>query len=168
MDDVLPALRRNYAYVAGQPPELPAVLVSFLKSMAELIAENTKTTREFMESVHRLLSEKPAAIAAPPVVVCQPFDGSLDRNMIYALRRSKNLTQEALGDYIGVSRSLISQWEQGKMFPIYENIVRLAACLGCDADDLALNLRRIRFADRAYAAAGERRVFHESDGGDSR
>ncbi|GHV35803.1 hypothetical protein FACS18949_14490 [Clostridia bacterium] len=60
MDDVLPALRRNYAYVAGQPPELPAVLVSFLKSMAELIAENTKTTREFMESVHRLLSEKPA------------------------------------------------------------------------------------------------------------
>ena len=45
---------------------------------------------------------------------------------IYDLRKRKGLSQEELGEAVGVSRQTISKWEMGKTIPDTENIVVLS------------------------------------------
>ena len=51
---------------------------------------------------------------------------------IYDLRKRKGLSQEELGEAIGVSRQTISKWEMGKTIPDTENIVVLSRFFGVD------------------------------------
>lgn len=52
------------------------------------------------------------------------------------MRNNKGYSQQQLADLIGVRRSTISDWENGKMLPTPENIDKLANVLEVDFDVL--------------------------------
>ena len=57
-------------------------------------------------------------------------------DMLFSLRESKQMSQEALGDLIGVSRSAVNGYEKGKSFPVPDKLVKLARHFGVTVDYL--------------------------------
>ena len=55
---------------------------------------------------------------------------------IAAARKAKKMTQEQLGDRLGVSFQAVSTWEQGKFIPDAEHLPALAKVLGLSLDAL--------------------------------
>lgn len=55
---------------------------------------------------------------------------------ISKLRTKKDLTQEMLADYVGVSRQAVSNWERGKAIPDVDVLPTLAKELGTTLEDL--------------------------------
>ena len=55
---------------------------------------------------------------------------------IKELRRKRDLTQEKLADYLGVTYQSVSKWETGVTFPDLSLIVPLARVLGVSTDEL--------------------------------
>ena len=55
---------------------------------------------------------------------------------IAAARKAKKMTQEQLGDRLGVSFQAVSTWEQGKFIPDAEHLPALAKALGLSLDAL--------------------------------
>lgn len=55
---------------------------------------------------------------------------------ILAARKEKNLSQEQLGEALGVSRQAISKWESNKANPDITYIIQLAKILGTSTDYL--------------------------------
>jgi transcriptional regulator with XRE-family HTH domain len=53
-------------------------------------------------------------------------------------RLRRGLTQEALGEAVGVVKVSVSQWESGRTKPSIPNLWRIAAALDVPADDLVL------------------------------
>ncbi|MDE7060179.1 MAG: helix-turn-helix domain-containing protein, partial [Lachnospiraceae bacterium] len=45
---------------------------------------------------------------------------------ITALRRKYGITQEALADFIGVTKASVSKWETGQSFPDIQTLLLLA------------------------------------------
>ena len=62
---------------------------------------------------------------------CHAFGKNIKR-----LRRRAGLTEEKLGEAIGVSRSCICKWERGDNAPKLANIYMLPYALGCTFNDL--------------------------------
>ncbi len=58
-----------------------------------------------------------------------------------SLRKEKNLTQEQLGDVLGVSAQAISRWENGASLPDITMLPAIAAYFEVSADTL-LGIRR--------------------------
>lgn len=54
-------------------------------------------------------------------------------------RKKLGLSQEKLGEKIGVSRQAITKWENGTAFPEVEKIVALSECFGVSTDYLLKN-----------------------------
>ena len=52
------------------------------------------------------------------------------------LRKAAGLSQKELAEKVGVDISAISLWENGKTYPTYTNILKLAEALGCKPGDL--------------------------------
>lgn len=52
------------------------------------------------------------------------------------LRKQKDLTQEKLAEYLGVSFQAVSKWETGVASPDLSMIIPLARLLGCSTDEL--------------------------------
>lgn len=55
-------------------------------------------------------------------------------NRLRELRIQKRLTQEQLGEYIGVTPNAIGQFERGNMYPNFETLYRIIAVLDIDAN----------------------------------
>ncbi|MEG0051241.1 MAG: helix-turn-helix domain-containing protein [Terrisporobacter sp.] len=55
---------------------------------------------------------------------------------IYNLRKLKKITQEQLGDYVGVSKGAISKWESGVSYPDIEMLPVLARFFSVSIDEL--------------------------------
>ena len=55
-------------------------------------------------------------------------------NKLKELRMQKKLTQEALGDFAGVSANAIGQFERGIMYPNFETLYRIILALDVDAN----------------------------------
>lgn len=55
---------------------------------------------------------------------------------IKSLRKRRDLTQEKLAEYLGVSFQAVSKWETGVASPDLSMIVPLARLLGCSTDEL--------------------------------
>lgn len=52
------------------------------------------------------------------------------------LRKQKNLSQTALADQLGVSKSVLSSYETGVHFPPYDVLLRLSRIFGVTTDYL--------------------------------
>lgn len=57
---------------------------------------------------------------------------------IYKYRTEAGLTQQELGEKIGVSRNAINQYESGTRKPDIIKLKKLAVALNCTADDLLM------------------------------
>ena len=55
---------------------------------------------------------------------------------IAALRREHKLSQEALGEKLGLSRQAVSKWETGTADPSTSNLLALAKLFGVPAEEL--------------------------------
>lgn len=55
---------------------------------------------------------------------------------IRSLREKKKLTQDKLGERIGVDRATISKYESGKHAPEFGNLLQLAGILGVELSEL--------------------------------
>ena len=54
------------------------------------------------------------------------------------LRKSKELSQDELGNELGVSRQTISKWELGQSYPDFQRLVLLSDYFGLSLDALEL------------------------------
>ena len=59
----------------------------------------------------------------------------ISQNIQY-LRQQQGLTQEKLGEEIGVSRQTVAKWESGDSIPDIENFSSMAKLFGVTIDDL--------------------------------
>lgn len=55
---------------------------------------------------------------------------------ITSMRGYRLLTQEALGDLVGVTKQTISGWERGRRSPSADDLIKLCQVLNCSADYL--------------------------------
>ena len=55
---------------------------------------------------------------------------------VAAARKAAGLTQEALGEKLGVSRQAVSKWESGQAMPDLDTVAKLCLALGFSADYL--------------------------------
>lgn len=55
---------------------------------------------------------------------------------IKKLREVARMSQSALAALIGVDTSSVSLWENGKTYPSYANLCKLANALNCEPGDL--------------------------------
>lgn len=58
------------------------------------------------------------------------------KNIIYKLRTERDMSQQALADELGVSKSTISMWETGNRFPSKELYEQIADLFNVDIDYL--------------------------------
>lgn len=56
---------------------------------------------------------------------------------LYLLRKENKISQQKLGEYIGVSQQCISEWEKGDMEPTLSNLCKLADVFDISIDFLA-------------------------------
>ena len=52
------------------------------------------------------------------------------------LRNGKGISQDALGEALGISRQSVSKWEQGNSTPDIDNIGKLAEFYGVSIDSI--------------------------------
>lgn len=53
-----------------------------------------------------------------------------------SIRESKNMTQEDIAKYLGVTRSAVAMWETGQSLPRADLLPKLAKILECSIDEL--------------------------------
>lgn len=57
-------------------------------------------------------------------------------NRLVNLRKSSNLSQEALAEKLGISRQAVSKWERAEASPDTDNLILLARLYGVSLDEL--------------------------------
>lgn len=57
---------------------------------------------------------------------------------IAKLRKSRGMTQEQLGEYLGTTRQAVSKWEAGRAMPELDLIVKMGELFGVTMDSLIL------------------------------
>lgn len=57
-------------------------------------------------------------------------------NRLVNLRKSNNLSQEALAEKLGISRQAVSKWERAEASPDTDNLILLARLYGVSLDEL--------------------------------
>ena len=57
-------------------------------------------------------------------------------NRLVNMRKSHNLSQEALAEKLGISRQAVSKWERAEASPDTDNLILLARLYGVSLDDL--------------------------------
>ena len=83
-------------------------------------------------------------------------------NFIALLRREKGLTQEALGNRLGVTNKTISRWENGNYMPNIEMFQVLSEQFGVSINEL-LSGRRLN--ENAFRAEADRNIIDISKAG---
>ena len=58
------------------------------------------------------------------------------KDRIAAVRKAAGLTQEQLGELVGVTRQAVSKWETGTADPSTSNLLALAKLFGISAEEL--------------------------------
>lgn len=76
-------------------------------------------------------------------------------NRLVNLRKSNNLSQEALAEKLGISRQAVSKWERAEASPDTDNLILLARLYGISLDELLKTDDEIPrpCEDESYAAA---------------
>lgn len=78
-------------------------------------------------------------------------------NRLVNLRKSNNLSQEALAEKLGISRQAVSKWERAEASPDTDNLILLARIYGVSLDELLKTEDEIPMPESAK----------EENGGDS-
>ena len=76
------------------------------------------------------------------------------KDTLRALRQKKNVTQEALAAYLGITQQSVGKWERGEGFPDITLLPRIALYFDVTVDEL-LDVGRARIEDRIQAYLDE-------------
>ncbi len=76
------------------------------------------------------------------------------------LRNGKGISQDALGEALGISRQSVSKWEQGNSTPDIDNIGKLAEFYGVSIDSLVKGEAQEE-AENATAESEEEKAVNE-------
>ncbi|MBQ8877912.1 MAG: helix-turn-helix transcriptional regulator [Lachnospiraceae bacterium] len=68
-------------------------------------------------------------------------------NRLVNLRKSNNLSQEALAEKLGISRQAVSKWERAEASPDTDNLILLARLYGVSLDELLQTEDEIPMSD---------------------
>jgi transcriptional regulator with XRE-family HTH domain len=90
------------------------------------------------------------------------------KEQLIFLRKQRGLSQEQLGNQIGVSRQTVSKWELGETTPELEKLLALSRLFGVSIDELTGNIRESHLAsdpnisrDQAIRPDDERHVTYD-------
>lgn len=83
-------------------------------------------------------------------------------NKIRELRKARNISQEVLAQYLGVSFQAVSKWENETAMPDVALIPAIASFFGVSTDDL-FNYNRLEVERRVYAICEDAFTFRFSD-----
>ena len=59
---------------------------------------------------------------------------------IKSIRKLKKISQQELGNMLGVSQAMIAQYENGKRIPKIETLIKIAEALDCEVSDINENI----------------------------
>lgn len=76
-------------------------------------------------------------------------------NRLVNLRKTNNLSQEALAEKLGISRQAVSKWERAEASPDTDNLILLARLYGISLDDLLKTDDEIPRKDESSADSKE-------------
>ncbi len=76
-------------------------------------------------------------------------------------RKDAKLTQENLAFELGVSKSQVSGWENGKETPSFKHLPKLYECLGVSLDFLLLDRKPGRIADPGPEPYGDGHFYRD-------
>lgn len=71
--------------------------------------------------------------------LCRPVGGRLGVNFnekLIELRKSQGLSQDELGERLGVSRQTVSKWELAQSYPDFQRLVSISDYFGLSLDEL--------------------------------
>ncbi len=74
-------------------------------------------------------------------------------NRLVNLRKSNNLSQEALAEKLGISRQAVSKWERAEASPDTDNLILLARLYGVSLDELLRTEDEIPMPESEYEEA---------------
>ena len=66
------------------------------------------------------------------------FCANFAKNLKY-LRKKKNISMKELADKVGLSRSALSNYENGNRLPEFESMIKLALYFECSIDELVFH-----------------------------
>ena len=75
-------------------------------------------------------------------------------NRLVNLRKSNNLSQEALAEKLGISRQAVSKWERAEASPDTDNLILLARLYGVSLDELLQTEDEIPVSDTSEYEEG--------------
>ena len=78
-------------------------------------------------------------------------------NRLVQLRKSNNLSQEALAEKLGISRQAVSKWERAEASPDTDNLILLARLYKVSLDELLRTEDEIPMPEAEDAPEGRRR-----------
>lgn len=73
-------------------------------------------------------------------------------NRLVNLRKTNNLSQEALAEKLGISRQAVSKWERAEASPDTDNLILLARLYGVSLDELLKTEEEITVPETAEAS----------------
>ncbi|MFR3273530.1 MAG: helix-turn-helix transcriptional regulator [Slackia sp.] len=73
------------------------------------------------------------------------------RNNLQHLRATRNMTQEQLAMFLGVSRQSVTKWEAEKSYPEMDKLLKMCSFFECSLDDLVTDDLTNRPAEDATA-----------------
>lgn len=92
-------------------------------------------------------------------------------NRLVNLRKSKNLSQEALAEKLGISRQAVSKWERAEASPDTDNLILLSRLYGISLDELLKTEDEIPVAeaDKFFKEQkdGEEKITIQEESGES-
>lgn len=77
-------------------------------------------------------------------------------NRLVNLRKSNNLSQEALAEKLGISRQAVSKWERAEASPDTDNLILLSRLYGISLDELLKTEDEIPMAETEPSGEEER------------
>ena len=81
---------------------------------------------------------------------------------IAVARKAAGLTQETLGEKLGVSRQAVSKWESGQAVPDLDTVAKLCLALGFSADYLLFGREETAPAESAPAEPAPGPVYPDT------
>lgn len=82
-------------------------------------------------------------------------------NRLVNLRKTNNLSQEALAEKLGISRQAVSKWERAEASPDTDNLIMLARLYGVSLDELLKTEDEIPMPEPAMSESSSGREYTE-------
>ena len=89
------------------------------------------------------------------------------KDTLKSLRQQKNVTQEALAEYLGITQQSVGKWERGEGFPDITLLPKIALYFNVSIDDL-LNVGQARIEEKIKEYTEQAKVFEKNGDIDAR